>query len=103
HVVFDPPAVPGSNLVQLLVSLAVVDQKNNPGQVCCTGALSGSVTDISNAPLGNVQIAIVDAANNTVTTVYSQANGSYSVTNVLTGTYSLVFSNTGYQTQTVTG
>ena len=100
---FDTPAVPGSNLVQLLVSLAVVDQKNHPGQVCCTGALSGSVTDISNAPLGDVQIAIVDATNNTVTTVYSQANGSYFATNLLTGTYSIVFTNTGFQTQTITG
>jgi hypothetical protein len=100
---FDTPAVAGSNLVQLLVSQAVVDQKNSPGQICCTGSLSGSVTDTSNAPLGNVQIAIIDASNATVTTVSSQANGSYSANNLLAGTYSMVFAHTGYQSATLTG
>jgi len=100
---FDTPAVQGANLVQLLVGGTVVDQKNNPGQVCCTGSLSGSISDTTAAPLGNVQIAVIDSSANTVTTVFSQADGSYSATNLLAGTYSLAFTNTGYHSQTVAG
>jgi len=100
---FDTPAVQGANLVQLLVGGTVVDQKNNPGQICCTGSLSGSISDTIGAPLGNVQIAVIDSSANTVTTVFSEADGTYSATNLLAGTYSLVFTNTGYHSQTDAG
>ena len=93
----------GANVVELLVSGTVVDQKNNPGHICCTGSLSGSISDTTGAPLGNVQIAVIDSSANTVTTVSSQADGSYSATNLLAATYSLTFSHTGYQSQTLTG
>jgi protocatechuate 3,4-dioxygenase beta subunit len=61
------------------------------------GSLSGSVTS-SGAPLAGVSVKL-----GSLPTTLTGAGGGYDITGVAPGTYSVVFSKSGYETQTVTG
>jgi 5-hydroxyisourate hydrolase-like protein (transthyretin family) len=62
------------------------------------GALAGTVTDHSNgSPLGGVAVSVVDNNNATIASGQTASDGTYSLSGVPMGTYSVTFSIAGYQ------
>jgi hypothetical protein len=106
---------PGQDLIQfsaffyngtaskLTVSASVVRTINVAlTQLQPTGSLSGNVTGSSGA-LAGVLVTVLDQSNNVVATAQTDGSGNYSINGLVVATYSVTFSVTGYQTDTVTG
>jgi hypothetical protein len=67
------------------------------------GALSGTVTDSSGAPVATTQISIKNEATGLVREVQTDSAGFYDVPNLTPGTYRVTISSQGFSTQVETG
>ena len=90
-------AVPGVALVALtlLCSAPVYPQ-------AAGATVSGTVTDASGAAIPNVQISIKDVSTGVTTPATTNADGFYTVPNLLPGTYQVTFTAQGFSTVTET-
>lgn len=68
-----------------------VNPKNN-------GTISGTVTDSSSNPVGDVKVVLFDSTDTGVATVFTDASGAYTLSNVVPGNYKIMFYNKGYAT-----
>jgi large repetitive protein len=64
------------------------------------GIVQGTITDGNNNNVGGAAVSLIDGSGHVVTTVYSNANGAYSIGNVTPGQYTVKVSANGYQTVT---
>lgn len=65
-----------------------------------TGAIVGTVTSATGAPMAGVTITLKDSGNNIVANATTDANGYYSFTSRATGNYTVTAELNGYYTQT---
>ncbi len=63
-----------------------------------TGAVVGTVTDPSGAPIKDAEVTVADTERGTILTARTSDVGSYNVLRVPVGTYTLRVSATGFQT-----
>ena len=86
-----------------LTSLAVLGlclMISIPGRAQVTGAtVSGSVTDDSGGVVPQTKIEIQNTATGVVTSASSNADGFYTVSNLVPGTYQVSVSKQGFKTQ----
>ena len=68
-----------------------------------TGAVAGAVTNSSGNPLGGVSVAVQNAGGSVVASGTTASNGTYQISGLNAGTYSLTFSLTGYIAYSVGG
>jgi hypothetical protein len=68
-----------------------------------TGSISGTVTNASNASLAGVDVVVLNASNAVVTSALTGAGGTYNITGLTAGTYSMTFSLASYVTSAVGG
>ena len=62
-----------------------------------TGGIVGTVTDASGARVPEVSVTATEVSTSTATTVTADASGSYSITPLKIGHYTVSFQKTGYQ------
>lgn len=67
-----------------------------------TGAITGTIKDMSGASVPDAEVTARNVATNLVVTVHTQPNGSYSVPNLPIGMYELTFSKSGFEKETHT-
>jgi len=70
-----------------------------PCQTSTTGALSGIVTDPTQAVLPNATIEIEDLAKGTIQTTKTDAHGGYRLSFLVPGKYALTVSHTGFRVE----
>lgn len=70
-------------------------------QTPSTGALAGTVTDPSGAVISGATVTLTDTGTGQTRTATTDANGSYKFGLLEPGTYSIVFSASGFKNQTV--
>jgi hypothetical protein len=63
------------------------------------GALTGTVTDASGAAVGDVAVTARNTATNLSLTARTGSSGSYSISNVVTGTYEVTFTKEGFNAE----
>jgi hypothetical protein len=80
--------------LQLCVSIA-------SAQTAGTGAVTGTVTDPSNAAVANVKVTLTSLATNQTRTTTTGARGDYKFSLLPPGNYRLEFSASGFKTATV--
>ena len=68
-----------------------------------TAAIVGTVTDPSGAPLKGASVVATDTERGTVLTAKTNDSGSYSITRVAVGTYSVKITAPGFQTSVQNG
>ena len=68
-----------------------------------TGRISGTVTDPSDAAVSNAKVIVTNIDTQAVSSVNTEANGFYTVTNLPIGRYSVEVSLEGFKTGTKTG
>ena len=68
-----------------------------------TGSLSGNVTGSGGTAVSGSLVTVLDANNNPVATATTDASGNYAINGLLLSTYTVTFSATGYQDNTVPG
>lgn len=61
-----------------------------------TGQITGSITDPSGAAVGNATVAVKSVGTTATRTVTSSADGSYNVTNLLPGEYTVTVTTAGF-------
>ena len=66
------------------------------------GAITGTVKDASGAGVPDATVKAVNVATNLSVSEKTQANGSYSVSNLPAGTYQLIITKQGFETETHT-
>ena len=66
------------------------------------GAINGTVFDSSGAAVGEAEVKAHNIATNLDVTVHTSAGGSYSISNLPVGTYTVNFTKNGFQTETHT-
>jgi hypothetical protein len=71
------------------------------GQSAGTGALTGAVTDPSNAVIANATVTLTNNDTNQTRTASTGADGSYSITLLPPGNYRVTFSAMGFKTSEV--
>jgi len=62
-----------------------------------TGGIVGTVTDSTGSRVPGVAVTATEVATDTVTTVTSDSSGSYSITPLKIGGYTVTFEKTGFQ------
>jgi hypothetical protein len=62
-----------------------------------TGGIVGTVTDATGSRVPGVTVTATEVATDTATTVTSDASGSYSITPLKIGSYTVTFEKTGFQ------
>lgn len=62
-----------------------------------TGGIVGTVTDATGSRVPGVTVTATEVATDTATTVTSDASGSYSITPLKIGSYTITFEKTGFQ------
>lgn len=67
------------------------------------GTISGTVTDSSGAVIPNAQLSVRNVATGVATTAVSNADGLYTVPNLLAGTYEVTVSASGFKTEVRSG
>lgn len=87
----------GLSLLCVLFSLPAL------GQTGGAGALTGTVTDQQDAVVSGVEITVINEATGEKRTAVSQANGDYSVPQLLPGSYRIEFSRAGFKTAVKSG
>ena len=86
----------------VLLSLGMLIPVRAHAQV--TGAtLTGTITDPSGAVIPRVQVSIRNSATGVVTDVQSNADGLYTVPNLIPGSYEVTVSTPGFETQVMPG
>lgn len=92
-------------LIILFVGLSTLSSfSQSPGRTADNGRISGTVLDAeTNAPVEFATVALNDAAGKVVNGTVADAKGKFTITKIADGTYSVVISFIGYETQTVTG
>jgi Carboxypeptidase regulatory-like domain/TonB dependent receptor len=63
------------------------------------GTILGTVTDSSGGAVANADVLAVSAATNLQVKAQTTSNGSYQISNLPIGTYTLTFSKTGFQSE----
>src|SRR5580700_9356942 len=66
------------------------------------GAITGTVMDSSGAAVADATVKAVNIATNLEVTVHAQGNGSYLIPDLPAGTYRLVITKEGFDTETHT-
>lgn len=89
---------PASILAMLLASTLAVHVPVHAQQIF--GSISGTVHDPTGSGVPDVTVAARNTATNITTTVHTQSAGSYSISNLPTGTYEVSFSKEGFDTET---
>lgn len=80
----------------LLVGLGAMVEKAIAQEV--TASIVGTITDPSGAPIGGANVVATDADRGTVWTAKTNDTGSYDITRLPVGNYTLKVSATGFQT-----
>jgi hypothetical protein len=65
--------------------------------------INGTVTDASGAVISNCQVEVRDVATGVVTTAQTSSAGTYTFPNLLPGTYTVTFTETGFTTSAHSG
>jgi hypothetical protein len=68
-----------------------------------SGSISGTVSGTSNNPLSGVDVVVLGPTNSVVASAMTGANGTYTITGLSAGTYSMTFSLSGYVTGSIGG
>jgi large repetitive protein len=68
-----------------------------------TGSITGTVTGASNAPLAGVDVVVLNASTTVVASALTGAGGTYNITGLAAGTYSMTFSLASYVTGSIGG
>jgi len=84
----------------LLILLTVACVQLARGQNASTGALTGIVTDASGSVMQDASIKVISEATGDIREVRSQADGSYSVTLLLPGSYRVTATRDGFKSAT---
>ncbi len=84
----------------VIFCLFIQIQQSNAQQVL--GAITGTIKDPAGAAIPGASVAARNTSTNLQVAVTTQSNGSYSVPNLPAGTYELVFSKTGFDTESHT-
>jgi hypothetical protein len=66
------------------------------------GAINGTVLDASGAVVQDAEVKAHNVGTNLEVAVHSKSNGSYSISNLPVGTYTLSFAKSGFETETHT-
>src|SRR5215831_15218458 len=67
------------------------------------GAITGVITDSTNAAVPNAPVKITHTGTNATTSVVSSSSGEYSAANLAPGTYKLEVSQQGFRTSVIDG
>jgi hypothetical protein len=91
----------------LWVAAALILSLLMSSQVPCqaqevVGAITGTVLDASGAAVQDAVVKAHNVGTNLELTVHSKSNGSYSISNLPVGTYTLSFTKPGFETETHT-
>jgi len=84
----------------LIILLTVVCVQTARGQNASTGALTGMVTDASGGVIQGASIKVISEATGEIRETRSQADGSYSVTLLLPGSYRVTATRDGFKSVT---
>jgi hypothetical protein len=85
----------------LAAALLITGAQFAMAQTAQTGALSGTVTDPSGAVISGATVTATNIGNGQARTVTTDSNGSYKISQLPPGNYSVKFSSAGFETVTV--